>query len=517
MMIIKQNVSYLASFILGILLTLAFYPISIFPFVISFGGFYFLLKKNVDSNLKLFLHGVFFGYGYFFINLYWIPLSIYKVSINLEWLVPILSIIIPLPLALFTGIFAILTKFGRRNSVIFSINFSFLWVIFEYIRSNAFFPFPWALIGHSATSMLWFSQIVALFGAYGASLLLGLLTTSLFSQNKKYIAFNIVLFFLICIAGEMRIERNSVDSKDNIKIRLVQPNIQEHHFGNKIKQALVFQELSELTLSDGFKEKDYIFWSEAAFPYPIYENQNWINMVKDFVPHKKNTALIFGADSVKQGYYTSLSFNSILAINEENMILGRYDKRILVPFGEYVPYKNKFAFVGKIAHSVGMDDISKGVHSNIIDLGDRIKFLPVICSESIVDKGHLKVSSHDSYRFILNITNDSWFGNSLGPYQHFNISRIRAIEYGLPVIRVANTGISGIIDVFGNVLKVTELNTRTIVDASIPAKLKNSTLFYKIHNFVIPAIFVLYALFMLHLYAFKQNLQKSREVLPKDK
>ena len=502
----RKGIFCIVSFALGVLVALAFYPFSIFPLLISFGAFYFILLKNIDSKLRLFLHGTFFGYGYFCINLYWVPLSIYKAQINLEWLVPILSVIIPIPFALLIGIFAILTRFGRGNSVIYSINFSLLWVIFEYIRSNIFFPFPWALIGHSVTSMLWFSQIISFVGSYGASLLVGLITTSLFSKNKKYIALNLCIFLLICIIGEIRIENNPTISKnDNIKIRLIQPNIQNHHFGNKERQASILEKLSELTLSAGFKDKDYIFWSEAAFPYSIYGHQSNLNMIQDFIPNNKYSALIFGADSIREGHYTSLSFNSILAINKDGKLLGHYDKRILVPFGEYIPYKDKFSFIEKIAYSAKIGDISKGIRSNIIDLGNGIRFLPVICSESVVDKSYLEILDHDSYRFILNITNDAWFGDSLGPYQHFNISRIRAIEYGLPVIRVANAGISGVIDIFGNVLQQTKLNKEAIIDTTIPPKLKEATLFYKIHHFIIPTIFVLYVLMMLYLHVFKMT------------
>ena len=502
----RKNIFCLVSLILGVLLTLTFYPFSIFPLVISFGAFYFILYKNADSKLTLFLHGLFFGYGYFSINLYWIPLSIYKAPINLEWLVPILSIIIPIPFALLTGIFAILTRFGRHNSVTYSIHFSLLWVIFEYIRSNLFFPFPWALIGYSATSLLWFSQIISFFGSYGASLFIGLMTTSLFSMNKKYIAFNLFLFIGICTIGEMRIENSLfVNEPRDIKVRLVQPNIQNHHFGSKEKQELILQKLSKLTLSTGFGDKDYIFWSEAAFPYPVYKHQSFLDKLQDFIPDNEYAALIFGADNVREGYYTSVSFNSIFAIDKSGTILGYYDKRILVPFGEYIPYKENFSFMEKMAYSTKMDDIAKGTRSNIINLGNGIKFLPIICSESIVDKGYLEILNHDDYRFVVNLTNDAWFGDSLGPYQHFNISRIRAIEYGLPVLRVTNTGISGVIDVFGNVLKHTKLNIEAIIDSHIPPKLQNPTLFYKIHKLIMPAIFAFYALLILYLYVFRKN------------
>jgi apolipoprotein N-acyltransferase len=497
---------YFFSLLLGALLALAFYPTAIFPFCISLGVFALVLR-NQNINAKIFIHGIFFGYGYFLINLYWIPLSIYKAPLNLDWLVPILSSIIPLPFALLTGLFALLTKIGRRNSVIFSINFAFLWVIFEYIRSNIFFPFSWGLLGYSSTSFAWFSQALSLFGAYGVSFLIALLATSMFSKNKKYIALNLIVFVIICAWGGIRIAKNTTSPDiDKINVRLVQPNIQDHHFGDSQKQIAALETLARLTLSSDFDQQNYVFWPEASFPYPIHENSSWLDIMKGLVPQNKNSALVFGADRIESKDNKLSNFNSILAINNDGEVMSSYDKRILVPFGEYVPYRNKISLMEKIAYSIEMGDISIGQKNNLMDLENNTKFLPIICSESMVDRDHLELLGFDDYRFILNITNDSWFGNSFGPYQHFNISIVRAIEYGLPVLRVANTGVSGVIDSFGRIIRISQLNTESVIDSTIPPKLANSTLFYEIHNLVVPMIFVLYGVFLLYLYVSRKRL-----------
>ena len=137
-----------------------------------------------------------FGYGFFIIQTYWIPFSIYKANINMEWAVPFLSLLIPIPFAALIGILAILTKYVRHNNIIYSINFAFLWVILEYSRSNVFFPLKWGLLGYTAIYIPWFNNILACVGSYGVSFLLALFSTSLFTKNKRFIISNILLFML---------------------------------------------------------------------------------------------------------------------------------------------------------------------------------------------------------------------------------------------------------------------------------------------------------------------------------
>ena len=508
----KNSFYSLISLLLGLALTFAFYPISVFPFAISLGIFAIILKQNT-KNLKLFFHGLLFGYGFFIIQTYWIPFSIYKANIGMEWAVPFLSIIIPIPFAIFIGILAILTKYVRHNSVVYSINFAFLWVIFEYIRSNILFPFSWGLLGYSSISMPWFNNILAYVGSYGASFFIVLFSLSLFTKNKIFIASNVIVFLFISVIGEIRKDKKHIelDSDSAINIRLVQPNIQQPHYGNHEEQAYIFDTLSRLTFSSGFENRQYIFWPEASFPYPIFENSNWTNVLKNFTPINKsgNSALIFGADRIEKENEKLLSFNSVIALNHIGEMLGYYDKRILVPFGEYMPYKNNNRFVHKIAHSIGFDDISKGKSHNIIKLGDGINFLPLICSESVLDKKHLLLSPYDQYKFILNVSNDSWFENTFGPYQHFMLSKVKAIEYGLPVIRIANTGVSAIIDAYGDVIKTATINTEAVIDGVLPPKLKSPTVYYRIHEYIIPIIFTLYAIFLALIFIFRKSLRNE--------
>ena len=509
----KSNCFYLLiSLLLGLLLSFTFYPISVFPFIISIGVFSLILKKY-NNNLVLFLHGLLFGYGFFVIQTYWIPFSIYKANINLEWAVPILSILIPIPFAAVIGVLAMCSKFVRYNNILYSINFTFLWVIFEYLRSEMFFPFAWGLLGYSSISMPWFKNILSFIGSYGASFVIVLFSTSLFTRSKLYILFNIILFMYFSVVGEIRKEDSKFQSYGNekINIRIVQPNIQKFHFGNSEKQSYIFKKISRLTLSKDFGNINYVFWPESSFPYTIFKDTNWFKVLQHFVPNHdgKPSALIFGTDRVEHVDEKLLSYNSLIAINKTGEVLGVYDKRILIPFGEYMPIKVTNNIINKLANSPGIEDFSVGKKRNIINLDDHVSFLPLICSESTLDKKHLLLDDFHKYNFILNITNDAWFENTFGPYQHFLISSVIAVEYGLPVIRVANTGLSGIINAYGDIIKVSQINTEAVIDDVIPPKLKNPTLFYKIHEFIIPTIFTLYVLFLALIYIYRFNLREK--------
>ncbi|MFQ3307338.1 MAG: apolipoprotein N-acyltransferase [Candidatus Midichloriaceae bacterium] len=500
------------SFFLGIFLNFSFYPFDLFPFVICLGAFSYILRRYDKSSIHLFLQGFFFGYGYFLVQLYWIPLSIYRSLVDLEWAVPFLIALIPVIFSLLLGIFAIFTKVEKYNDVVHAVNFSFLWIIFEYLRSSVFFPFSWGLIGYITTSLPWISQSLSIFGAYGVGLFIVLFSTSIFTRNHMYIIANFVIILALAIWGEFRLEMPLDQDHAPLKVRIVQPNILQHHFGNVTKQKNNLENLINLTSKDGAEEINYIFWPEASFPYPVYKKYLF-NEITTLL--KKNTnnlekySLVFGADRfvIKNGIVSS--YNSVVSINQDGKFLGHYDKRYLVPFGEYMPFQNLHSMFSRIIGYASEGSLLRGKEKNLIKLDDKVSFLPLICSESILDKNYFSVDEYSKYRFIANFTNDFWFGNSLGPYFHFNVSRVRAIEYGLPVLRIANNGISAVIDVFGNVIKKTKLNERTVIDINIPKKLHTSTIFYRIAHIIIPSIFLIYIFFICYIYIFRKILSND--------
>ena len=496
----NNSITLIISFFLGLFISFSFYPISIPPFIILIGILPIILKK-VKSNTMLFTHGLLFGYAFFIMHTYWIPYSIYKAEVGLNSIIPLLSLISPIPYSILMGIFFIMTQttsqIVKYNKTIYLIHFALLWVIFEYIRSEIFFPFSWGLISYSSICVPYIKHLMSYVGSYGTSLFIVFFSSSIFSKRKILVFVSIILFLTVCIIGYIRRNYRTFDLSSTqdvaTKIRIIQPNIQDFHFGNTEKQFLVFKKLHDLTLSSGFNSSKYVFWPEAAFPYPILTESRWIKVLKNFVPYNKenDAALIFGIDRVENVNNLIASFNSMLVINRKGEILGQYDKNILVPFGEYMPFHNNYV-MKKIAYSLGVYDIRKGNSKHIMNINTNTSFLPLICSESTVNKSHLSLTPYNRYKFILNISNDAWFEKTLGPYQHFIISKIRAIEYGLPIIRVANSGISGVIDSYGKTIKMTKSNKEAVIDILLPKKLKYSTLFYTIGDYIIIFVVIAY-------------------------
>ena len=242
-------------------------------------------------------------------------------------------------------------------------------------------------------------------------------------------------------------------------IRLVQPSIPQNLKWDTNLSKKNFDELISLSKSEDIKNIDYFVWAESSIPYIInmknIDNNEIFNYINDNLLHNEKR-LISGFIRVNGDKY----YNSFGVI-EGNQLLNYYDKYFLVPFGEYVPLKKYIPFVKKITE--GAVDFSKGRKQDTIFDGKLPLFSPNICYESI-----FKDSINIQAKLIVSITNDSWFGNTSGPYQHFSNLKLRAVENGIPAVRVGNSGISAVIDGFGRVHKKIKLNKKAILDIKIP-------------------------------------------------
>ena len=485
--------------LLGLFMSFAFFPISAFPLIITLGIFSFIIKK-VDKYLKLYFFGFLFGYGFFLIQTYWIFFSFYQAYKNIEWLVPYLSIFAPMPFACIVGVLSMVTG-SLKKRPIYYINFSFLWTLSEYIRNNIYFSFNCGLLGYTMADVPYFNNLLSYIGPYGLGLLISLLSVSIFFKNKKYIISNLFLLIFICIAGKINKKNNYIKFNKNKfeKIRIVQPSIKEPHYQIFDKQINIYMILSRLTFSSGFNDIQYTFWPEAVFPHPIANNSKFIVLFKYLLSRKltPSSLLIFGVDNLKTNGNKFQCYNSIVVLNDQGGVLDIYNKRVLVPFGEYIPYKNFDNIIPRIVYSLNSEDALKGGNKNITAADNRISFLPLLCSESILNKSYLSLLSFYRYRFILNISNDSWFKNTFGIYHHYASIKIKAIKYGLPAIRIANTGLSAIISVYGDVIKANQINKGVIIDAIVPYQLNKPTTYYILYEYIMPFIFIYYIMYLL--------------------
>lgn len=509
---------FFVSFISGSICTLAFAPFHFFiAAIISISLFYFLLegKKSSKKTFKQsFFIGWFYGFGYFLTGIYWITISLLVDAKQFAWLIPFAITLIPGVLAIYFALFATLNNFlvvklnlsqNHKKIIIFAI----LWLVFELLRSFLFTGFPWNLLGYAWFFSDSFVQIANIFSVFGLSffaVLISLIPTLFIDFDGKKIVkktvifadkiFGTILFFLLFLSffyGHFYIESNKLIENKEKNLRLVQGNIKQELKWDEEKKYENFVKHIKLSNSKNLEKITTVIWSETAVPYVIDNNSDLIEKLKLAVP--QNGFLITGALRVK--YLSPVEvediWNSVFAIDNFGVV-GYYDKHHLVPFGEYVPLQKYLPFISKITN--GAVGFSEGEGPKTIK-SNSLSFSPLLCYEVIFpDKIFDKKNRPD---LLVNLTNDAWFGKSLGPYQHFDMARMRSVEYGISLARVANTGITAYFDPFGRVVKKIKLDEEGIIDVSFIERLE-PTIYSK---------FGFYPLFLLVLLLFIYSISKK--------
>jgi apolipoprotein N-acyltransferase len=258
---------------------------------------------------------------------------------------------------------------------------------------------------------------------------------------------------------------------DDVHLRIMQPNVpQDAKFSYANKQQVMqhYLALSDRATgpqSTGVREATHLIWPESAFPFFLTREPDALAQIAALLP--PGTVLITGA--ARPAEVSRHAYNSIYVIDHDGSILSVYDKVHLVPFGEYLPFQS-------LLERLGLQQLTK-VQGGFL-AGDRRramasprapKFVPLICYEIVFP--HDAVPPGERGGWLLNLTNDAWFGMSAGPYQHFHQARVRAIEEGLPLVRAANTGISAVVDPVGRVMRALPLGSEGVLDSGLPQPL----------------------------------------------
>ncbi len=286
--------------------------------------------------------------------------------------------------------------------------------------------------------------------------------------DKLFIIALLIFLLILSLYGQNKIKNNKLIDK-NYKIRIVQANIRQDLKWDPIKMHDNI--VSHINLSrNNNHDIDMVIWSEASIPYYVYNDKRLINFLNNAISEK--SVLISGGLRKNNEQI----YNSFFAINN-SAIIDYYDKQHLVPFGEYVPLKKYIPFISKITN--GAQDFSRGLENKIIKI-NNISITPLICYEVIFSR-YSRFTNIKNTDLIINVTNDGWFGNSNGPYQHLAMAQMRAIEFSRPLIRVANTGISAYIDPNGIIKNKLPLNYKGHIDVNLKTSNKN-TFFNKIIN-----------------------------------
>ena len=488
---------FLIPFLIGSLSVLSFQPfnltfVNFFTLPVFFYLIVFIKKKSKSVYRKkpykknLFFFGTAFGFGFYLSGIHWITNSL-TFDENFKILIPFGLILIPLFLSLFFSITTVLIgpflNLNFQSILFFSASLAFS----DYIRNFIFTGFPWIFCAYSFSWVTEIIQILNNLGLFATNLIIitiFMLPAVLFMDfkfvHKIYI---LLILFLILLAsyiyGSHSINSNKKNLKnveDKINIKVISPNFKLEY---GLDQTDVENRLEKLIrYSDPEKDKKTLYvWPEGVFSgYSYNEIKNFRkNFSKNF---SKNHYILFGINRLDEKM--NRFYNSLIVVNNEMKIIQEYKKQKLVPFGEFLPFENILSQIGLKKITEGHGSFLSGEKQNNLKF-DKLNILPLICYEIIFT--NLVQSSNENTNLIINISEDGWFGNSIGPYQHFSKSIFRAIEHNTFLIRSANKGVSAIINNKGEVVKRLNPNEAGHIQLEIPLlenknKNKNDLIFF---------------------------------------
>jgi apolipoprotein N-acyltransferase len=427
--------------------------------------------------------GWWFGLGYFVPGLYWTGYAFLVDAPTFAWLMPFAVLGLPAYLALFPAFgFAVARLiWSKDGSRVIALAASL--TAAEWLRGHVLTGFPWNAFGYALTNPLALAQVASLIGLWGLTFLSVVIFASpavLIDGNSRgrrfWIAPVMALLVLVTIGvfGAVRLGLQPTTTVANVKLRIMQPNLQQDVRFNYAAKAEVMRKY--LTLSDrasgpqstGVRDASILIWPESAFPFFLTREADALAQIDDLLP--KGTILITGsvrAPDLPPGTRITRAYNSIYAIDHDGSVLSVYDKLHLVPFGEFLPFQDWMEKLGFVQLTKVQGGFIPGTGRRAMEIPNAPRALPLICYEAIFPDEVAARGERPGW--IINLTNDGWFGISTGPYQHLQQARLRAIEQGLPVVRAANTGISAVIDPMGRIVAGLGLGVEGVLDSSLPA------------------------------------------------
>jgi apolipoprotein N-acyltransferase len=453
------------------------------------------------------MSGFWFGLGYFVIGLYWIGYAFLVDAPTFAWLMPFAVLGLPAYLALFTAAgFALARLLWTRDaSRLLALAMSL--TVTEWLRGHLLSGFPWNSFGYALSEPLALAQTASLIGLWGMTFL----SVAIFASpavlidgssrgRKPWIApvAALALLAIMAVFGTVRLSMQPT-LLTKVKLRIMQPNLQQDVKFNYAAKQEVMQKYLGLSdrasgpQSTGVRDATILIWPESAFPFFLTREADAMAQIAELLP--KGTVLITGsvrAPDLPPGARITRAYNSIYVIDHDGSVLSVYDKLHLVPFGEYLPFQDAMERLGFVQLTRVQGGFIPGTRRRAMEIPDAPRALPLICYEMIFPGD---IASRDERPgWIINVTNDGWFGYSTGPYQHLQQARMRAVEEGLPVVRAANTGISAVIDPSGRIVARLGLGIEGVLDANLPSALP-PTIYARLRD--IPAAVIVAAALLL--------------------
>jgi len=415
----------------------------------------------------------------------------------LYWFVPFLNTYGPFPVVICMGILLLLSSYlaiyvGLFSMAITCIGMSIttllftvpiLWVSLEFIRSLLFGGFPWELLGHTQYNALHIIQISDIVGVYGISFLILLSNGLLFllcqhvikqdwqgqkTDNKQILAYALMVGGMIGAVwcyGAWRIPtmENRISLAPHKRIAIVQGNIDQTKKWDPAYQISTIKKYLELSKTEPTNRPDLIVWPETSMPFYFANHGPLTKMVVEGIQSGK-TDILFGSPAYTKEPKQIQYYNRAFLVRSDGIVVDKYDKAHLVPFGEYVPLKRWLPFLGKMVEHVG--DFSAGSVGDTLSWGEH-KIGTLICYE-LIFPFLSRAAVQNGAELLINITNDAWYGKTSAPYQHFSMAVFRAVETRRALVRSANTGISGFIDPIGRVVSETLIFKDSVIVEDVP-------------------------------------------------
>ena len=427
------------------------------------------------------LAGWCFGFGYFVAGLYWIGYAFLVDAKTFGWLLPIAVAGLPAYLALYTGLGLALARLIWVRGAARVLALATTLTGAEWLRGHLLSGFPWNTFGYALTEPLALAQSLSFLGIWGLTFLAIAICASpaVLADDpadtlyrKRAPLFALIILAALTSYGAVRLSLHPTADVSGVKLRIMQPNLQQDDKFNYAAKAQVMERYLRLSNrptgpdSKGVHDATVLIWPESAFPFFLTREPDALVQISALL--KPSTELITGAVRAASDASPSnpRAYNSVYVIDPDGSIHGIYDKVHLVPFGEYLPFQRFLERLGLRQLTKQVGGFSSGDRRRTMDVPGAPKMLPLICYEAIFPGAAVPPGERPAW--LVNVTNDGWFGISSGPYQHFQQARALAIAEGLPLVRAANTGISAVIDPLGRITASLPLGAEGVLDASLP-------------------------------------------------
>ncbi|WP_296583910.1 apolipoprotein N-acyltransferase [Xanthobacter sp.] len=442
--------------------------------------------------------GWWFGFGYFLASLWWIGAAFLVEAEVFGWLLPFAVVAMPAGLALFTAFGTAIARllWSKGGLRLFALTFGL--TLAEWLRGHVLTGFPWNTYGYAVSGDLLLMQAASVIGVWGLTFFcVLLLSTPVLLLNPGRRGFATVGAAVLVIAGTAlwggyRLSVTPLETVPGVALRVMQPNLsQDKKFAYDrreqiLKDYLALSAKKNETYPGGLADVTVLIWPESSFPF-IYEREPWAaEAIAAVLP--PNVTLVTGAvryDFPPPGQRSPF-FNSIRVMDHRGRVLENTDKVHLVPFGEYLPFQAELEALGIEQLTRVRGGFSAGAAFRALQIPGLPLASPLVCYEIIFPEKVVPQGPRPAW--LLNLTNDAWFGLTPGPYQHFAQARMRAVEEGLPLVRAANTGISAIVDPLGRIVASRGLGLEGIVDGPLPKPLQTVSVAAKLDRTITLAL-----------------------------